>query len=355
MRSVELHVDLSALQHNFAQVRRSAPNCKIFAVLKANGYGHNATRIAKSLLDADGFAVVVPGEAIELREAGIDKPILIIQGVQTIQDLHRASHHNLTVGVHCNSQLELITKIVDQLQKPIKVWIKLDTGMGRLGFKAEQLHAISAKLSALPNIDLEGCLTHFSCADELANSFTLQQLKRFRAATSEFTGQRSLANSAAVMAWPESHIDWVRPGIMLYGVNPLWPDQKVRLEPVMTVKAPIIAIRRVARGETIGYGNTYCCEVDMHVGVVAVGYGDGYPRHVSSDAYVMLNGKKCKILGRVSMDSIVIDLAKVPETKISDRATLWGKTLPVEIVAEFANTLSYELLCQIRGIYNFHK
>ncbi len=349
MRSVSISIDLNALRYNFSQAKKIAPQCKIFSVLKANAYGHGAVACAQALDQSDGFAVAVPSEAFALREAGIQQPILVVHGANDTKTLLKACELELQLCVHADHQLKLLKSVGKKLSKPLKLWIKLDSGMGRLGFPLQQTHSVQTELQTLPQLSLLGFLSHFSCADEPYNPFTRLQIDRFRSVISDRKIDTSLANSAGLLAWPESRFGWIRPGLMLYGANPLWPHPCTDLQAVMTVKAPLIAIRQMQAGHTIGYGNTYCCERDMTVGVIAIGYGDGYPRHVKPTCSVLLRGQRCRILGRVSMDSLVVDLSAVNEPSVGDLATLWGDGLPVEEIADPAGTLSYELLCQIRG------
>ena len=351
MRSVTLTIDLDALAYNFLKVREIAPGNKIFAVIKANAYGHDAVACAHRLSSlGDGFAVVTLGEALELRESGIEQPILILQGHRTQSDITQALAHNFSLVVHCEQQVELLAVNSEASSQSLPIWVKLDTGMGRLGLKNDDFDSIMRALNRLEYIEVKGLMTHFSCADEFDNPFTRIQMDRYNESTKSYDLDSSMANSAAILAWPDAHQGWLRPGIMLYGVNPLWPIEIPELRPVMCVEAPVIAIHRMRAGETIGYGNTYACTHDCEVAVVAIGYGDGYPRHVGVDATVLIGSVECRILGRVSMDSMVVMLPQRHSCELFDKAVLWGKRgLSVERVAAFANTLSYELLCQIKG------
>lgn len=353
MRSVRIDINLGALRHNLAVARSiaSTSRAKVFSVVKSNAYGHGIVECAQALAAlTDGFAVVVPGEAVTLREAGITCPILVLQGVQQAVELRQAQQLNLQLGIHSEHQLRLLASSGLNSQQAVKVWLKVDSGMGRLGFLPERAKAVIQTLQAMDGVELVGSFTHFSCADELQNSYTQQQTLRFKNALDDCGLSLSLANSSATLAWPETHADWVRPGIMLYGANPLWPHElSTPLRPVMTVSAPIIALSDKNKGDTIGYGNTFRCPRDMRVAVVAIGYGDGYPRHIRTTATVLLGGQRCSILGRVSMDSLVIDVSDLDHIEVGDSVILWGEGLPVEEVALNAGTISYELLCQIRG------
>ncbi len=332
-------------------MQKISPKTKIFAVLKANAYGHDAIVCAHALDAADAFAVVVPNEAIALREAGIEKSLLVLQGASDFEEIEKAILYDLSLVVHCDEQLEMLEQVGLTAGQSLTIWIKLDTGMGRLGFRADRMPELKKALTRIEGIKVQGCMTHFSSADETNNSHTVVQIDNFYRAVSNFEGQLSLANSAGLIAWPQSRYGWVRPGIMLYGANPLWPDYPLDLKPVMTVRAPVIAVRAMKKGQTIGYGNRFICQHDLSVAVIAIGYGDGYPRHISSKTCALLNGKRCVIVGRVSMDSLVVRLADSTGARLGDLATLWGDGLPVEEIAVNAGTLSYELLCQIRGNY----
>ncbi len=352
MRSVRLSIDLNALRSNLelAKDLSSDSGSKVFAVIKANAYGHGAIACAKALdSHADGFAVVETSEALQLRDAGIQCPVMVIQGAQNDETLLACVTAGVHLSVHSSYQIDAIARLSEQFTKPLSAWIKLDSGMGRLGFRLEELDAQLKQLQRIYHVEVVGCFSHFSCADEADRTFTEIQLEAFSKATADKNLTCSIANSAATLVHPKTHLDWIRPGIMLYGANPLWPKPVSGLKPVMTARAPFVSIREMKKGESIGYGNTYQCLQDMRVGVLAIGYGDGYPRHIKQGTSVLYDDHRCCILGRVSMDSIVVDLTDVREPEIGEMAILWGEGLPVEELADNAGTLSYELLCQIRG------
>ncbi len=349
-RSVEITIDLAAVKHNYSIAKRFAGSQKLFAVVKSDAYGHGAIEVAKSLRQADGFAVVTVAEALELRNHGVHQPILVLQGPQSVDDFQQIVHHDLWCSVHDREQLAMIYAQPQVAQVPL--WIKLDTGMGRLGFTANELPELK---HAFPNIVWSGMMTHFACADEIENGYTAKQIAQFNEIASDIGVSGSMANSAGILAWPDSKADWARPGLMLYGCSPI--DQNfdnshacsVDLLPAMRVTAPIIALKRVTNGSSIGYARTYICEADRLIAYLGVGYGDGLPRILDKTAKVMLHSEQCPLLGRVSMDSIAIDVSAIAAVKVGERATLWGPEHPVERLANAAGTISYELLTNIRG------
>lgn len=356
MRSVRLTIDLKALKNNLnlAKSLSIGAGSKVFAVIKANAYGHGAVACAQALDEStDGFAVVATSEALALVDAGIQSPVMVIQGAQSDRALLDSVNKGILLSVHSSYQIDAIRRLFKQFERPLHIWLKLDSGMGRLGFRLDEFDQRLAELSDLDNVIVVGCFSHFSCADETDSTFTTLQLNEFNKVVVGKNIMRSLANSAATLTQPESHADWIRPGIMLYGANPLWPRPVIGLQPVMTVKAPFLSVRDVKAGESIGYGNTYRCTQDIRVGVLAIGYGDGYPRHIRAGTSVLYDGRRCLILGRVSMDSIVVDLTGVDEPRVGEMAVLWGQDLSVEEIADKASTLSYELLCQIRGEFEY--
>lgn len=344
-RSARIHIDSDALQHNLRRCRLLAPDSLIMAVVKANAYGHGMVQTAETLRHANGFAVSCVQEAIDLRHAGFIHPIMVLQGFQSQVELKAASEHRLRVAIHDWHQLELLD-IAPPSQR-VDAALKLDTGMGRLGLPVEQALSLYERLSGHPNIK-PGCwlMTHLARADEPGNAHTRQQLERFAKHTQSLQAARSIANSAAILRWPESHANWIRPGIMLYGSSPLVGGDVKHddLRAVMTLSAPLIAIHTVPQGESIGYGSTWVCPQDTVTGVVACGYADGYPRNMPSGTPVWINGQKTVTLGRVSMDMLVIDLTHI-NANVGDMAELWGKHIAVDHIAAAAHTISYELLC----------
>ncbi len=317
------------------------------AAVKAEGYGHGLIRVARTL-DADAFAVACLEEALTLREAGVARPILLLEGVFEAAELPPCARHGLEIAVHHPEQARMLEHA--RLEQPVRVWLKIDTGMHRLGLAPETVAAVWRRLRDCPAVRPDiGLMSHLARADERDCDYTRQQSRIFEAATGGLPGERSLANSAGILGWPDTHCDWVRPGIMLYGASPfvdgLTSDDGLR--PVMTFHTRLIAIKRLRRGEPVGYGGTWICPEEMDVGVAAVGYGDGYPRHAPSGTPVLVNGREAALIGRVSMDMITLDLRRHPEARIGDPVVLWGQGLPVERIAQAAGTISYTLLCGV--------
>jgi len=340
-------INLPALQHNFQRVRQSAPQSRIMAIIKANAYGHGLVRAAQAMHDADAFGVASPEEGVALRETGFDRRIVLLEGIFSAEDIALVGGYRLDVVVHHVSQLDMLEH--SHPARPIDVWLKLDTGMNRLGFEPEAVAHITARLEGLEQVSSVRYMTHFACADDADNNATVIQQERFTAVLSSLAGEYSLANSAAVLAWPDTHADWVRPGIMLYGASPLVGRRAdgLDLRPVMTLKTQLIAINACQAGDAVGYGGDWRCPEAMSVGVAAIGYGDGYPRHASSGTPVLVNGKRATLIGRVSMDMICVDLRGHEQAAVGDEVILWGDGLPVEEIAEGAGTISYELLCGV--------
>jgi alanine racemase len=347
LRTATAVIDLKALSSNYRLIQTMSPNSKILAVLKANGYGHGLERIAKALPNADAFGVARIDEALALRAAGIVKPIVLLEGFFAETDIDILAVNNLQTIVHNTQQLDAI--INANLEKPLTVWLKIDTGMHRLGINPEQLPYFYQALSTSGNVQQPIVLmSHLGCADEKDNSATPKQIALFNELTTDLALEKSLANSAGVLAWPESHYQWIRPGLLLYGVSPLPTHVEVEgILPVMTLQSSLIATREIEAGEAVGYSGAWVSKEKTTVGVIAIGYGDGYPRHAPNGTPVLVNGRRVALIGRVSMDMITVDLGSNAIDQVGDIATLWGKGLPVEEVAEFATTIPYELLCNI--------
>ncbi len=338
-------INLNAIAHNFAQVRKLAPQRKIMAMVKSNAYGHGLLPITKTLIGADAFGVACLNEALALRKANITQRIVVMRGFSDANELSLISKNNLEVVIHCKEQLKILAQT--KLSNFISIWLKIDTGMHRLGFAIDKAKKVYQELERNPKIQKPiYIMTHLADADDLSKATTKKQLNCF----SQFDAHpNSIANSAGIIGWPDSQADWVRPGIMLYGVSP-FADKigtDLGLQPVMTLQSKLIAIKNLKKGDKIGYGGTWKCPENMPVGVVAIGYGDGYPRHAENGAPVLVNGKKCKLVGCVSMDMLTVDLCNNPRAKINDPVILWGEGLPVEYIAKSANTIAYELFCKV--------
>ena len=339
-------IHLGALRRNLARVRERAGVAKVMAVVKADGYGHGLERVARALADADAFGVAALGDGLRLRAAGIVKRIVVLSGPDEAADLAEFRRLGLDAVIHHESQLTWLE--VDHDPRPLRLWLKIDTGMHRLGFAPDDSRAVHARLRALTNVDPDIVLmTHFAASDESASNVTPAQIAAFDATTRDVLGARSLANSAAVLGWPQARHDWVRVGGLLYGLSVIDGKSGADLgfEPAMTLSAKLIAVNRVARGERIGYAGTYACPEDMPIGVAAIGYGDGYPRSAPSGTPVLVEGRCAALAGRVSMDLLTIDLRNASGAKVGDLVTLWGRELPVEEIAVRAGTISYDLTC----------
>jgi len=341
-------INKQALRHNLQRVRDLAPQSKVLAMVKGNAYGHGMVEVAQTLATADALGVAFLQEALLLRKAGIQQPIILLEGFLSEDELPLILEHNLGIVIHAVWQIQALKQI--PLQPDLTVWLKVDTGMHRTGFLPQDFLAawqeVYTYLKKPPLI-----MTHFARADEISEPMTLAQLNCFKELTQDLPGERSLANSAGIVAWPQSHADWVRPGIMLYGASPVvhLSAQELNLAPVMSLSAKLIATKYLSKGETIGYGARWTCPEDMPIGVVALGYGDGYPRCVAPGTPVLIHNRRCLIVGIVSMDMITVDLRPAPEAKINDSVILWGEALSVDEIAKCAGTISYELLTHINA------
>jgi alanine racemase len=342
-RPLIARIDTAALAHNLGVARAAAPNSKILAVVKADAYGHGLTRAARALRAADGFAVLRLEEAMQLRGEGYSHPIVLLEGFFHPDELPEIARLHLRPVVHRTDQADILAKA--KLTQRVDVLLKLNTGMNRLGLNPKQLPETLATLRASPHIGGITLMTHFASADEAGDSVE-RQLARFHAATHGLGLPASLANSAAILRHPQSHADWVRPGIMLYGASPFAEQTgaDLGLLPVMTLESKLIGIQFVRRGEGVGYGARYIAERDMKVGIVAAGYADGYPRHADTGTPILVDNQLTRTLGRVSMDMLTVNLTPTPTAHVGSPVTLWGAGLPVEHIATAAGTISYELL-----------
>ncbi len=339
-------IHLGALRRNLARVRELAGGAKVMAVVKADGYGHGLERVARALREADAFGVAAIGDGLRLRAAGVTNRIVVLSGPDEPADLAELRRLDLDAVIHHQTQIDWLA--ADRGTRPLRVWLKIDTGMHRLGFAPQAAAEVHARLRALAGVDPDIVLmTHFAASDELQSDLTPQQIARFGAATVTLPGLQSLANSAALLGWPAANAQWVRAGGILYGLSVIEgkTGADLDLQPAMTLSTKLIAVNRIKRGERIGYAASYECPEDMPVGVAAIGYGDGYPRSAPSGTPVLVNGLRAGIVGRVSMDLITIDLRTVADARVGDRVILWGRELPVENIATHAGTISYDLTC----------
>lgn len=343
MRPACASLDAAALRHNLAEVR-ALSGARVMAIVKANGYGHGLTWVAKTLAEADAFGVASLEEGRELRESGIRQEICLLEGFFDASEIPVILREHLTPVIHDHYQVEALKGVRGAGR--CDVWIKVDTGMHRLGFEPAEVPAVMAELAALPCIARQGLLSHLACAEDADSAATRGQIERFEGLALPGL-RRSLANSAGIMQWPAAHTDWVRPGLMLYGASPLAANTPVpaRLKPVMTLRSRLISVRNRHKGDAIGYGGVYRCPQDMPVGVVGVGYGDGYPREFQTTVSVLVRGQRAPVIGRISMDMLTVDLRAVAGAQVGDEVILWGQDLPVEEIAHAAGTIPYTLLC----------
>lgn len=347
-RPTYMNIDLAALKANLKRVQELASGCAVIAMVKANAYGHGVTHVAEALTNANALGVASLEEGLTLRKAGVNQSIVLIEGLFYPDEIAEAAEHDFTLVVHHKAHVEMLEKA--EVRKPFKIWLKINTGMHRLGVNLKEFNSIYQRLLTIDAVLKPiGLMTHFAEADVLGSPATLEQIKRFQEATHQLKGPVSLANSAAILAWPKAHGDWVRPGLMLYGASPFKNQIGIdhQLLPVMTLWSRLIAVNFVAKGGRVGYGGTWIAPEDMYVGVVGVGYGDGYPQFAQNGTPVLVNGRECPLVGRVSMDMLTVDLRSQPEAKIGDPVILWGKGLPVERVAHFSNTSAYEILTRM--------
>ena len=348
-RNVNIRIDLASIRHNLKCARARAPSSKVIAVVKADAYGHGMLRVMPALADADAFAVATTDEAMALRRSGETKPVMVLQGFRTEQQVRDCIDAKLWPVVHDNFQLQMLA---GQPVAGLSCWVKFDTGMGRLGFWPRESSAVHASLKAA-NINVVGIMSHLACADSPGDLSNSRQLRDFLSINWPEPTSRSLANSAGLLSRKDVQLDWVRPGIMLYGASPFEnaEAEKLSLQPAMRVTAPVIAVRSLERGQLVGYGGRYQCERATRVAVVGAGYGDGYPREVPDLTSVMFGNRRCPLIGRISMDSMVVDISDLTvPPPIDYPVTLWGHSqLRVDEIASRTGTIAYELVCRIRG------
>jgi alanine racemase len=349
-RPIEALVHTAALAANLARARAAAPDARVWAVVKANAYGHGIERAFVGLHGADGFALLDLAEAAALRALGWRGPVLLLEGCFEPQDLELCSRLNLWHVVHCAEQIDWLGR--HKTQQPHRVFLKLNSGMNRLGFVPAAFRAAWARLNALPQVDEISLMTHFSDADGARG--VAHQVAAFEAATRDLPGERCLSNSAAVLRHGLAN-DWVRAGILCYGSAPDFPAHDIRhweLQPTLTLRSRLIAVQQLQPGDTVGYGSSYTASAPQRIGIVACGYADGYPRHCGSGTPALVQGVRTATVGRVSMDMLAVDLTPVPQAGMGSEVTLWGRgpggtLLPIDEVARAAGTIGYELMCAL--------
>ncbi len=353
-RPILATIHTTALSHNLTRARLVAPDAKVWAIVKANAYGHGIERAFDGLKRADGFALLDLNEAAALRALDWRGPILLLEGCFEARDLELCSRLGLWHVVHCNEQIDMLA--AHKTQQGHRVFLKMNSGMNRLGFKPERYRAAWTRLSALPQVDEISLMTHFSDAD--TGKGIAAQLAVFDATTHDLPGERSLSNSAAALrhgAAVAAKSDWIRPGIAVYGSAPDFPEHSAEqwgLQPTMTLSSKVIAVQQLEAGDTVGYGSSFTADGPLRIGVVACGYADGYPRHCTTGTPVLVQGVRCRLVGRVSMDMVTVDLTPTAEAGIGSAVTLWGRAsggtvLPIDEVAQAAGTVGYELMCAL--------
>ena len=353
-RPIQATVHTAALSHNLLRARQAAPDAKVWAIVKANAYGHGIERAFAGLKGTDGFALLDFDEATRLRALDWRGPILLLEGCFEARDLEICSRLGLWHVVHCNAQIDMLA--AHKTQQPHRVFLKMNSGMNRLGFMPQRYRAAWTRLNALPQVDEVSLMTHFSDADTAKGISA--QLAVFDAVTHDLPGERSLSNSAANLRHSgvlAAKSDWMRPGIAVYGSAPDFPEHSAEhwdLQPTMTLSSKIISIQNLRVGDTVGYGSTFTADSNMRIGVVACGYADGYPRHCNTGTPMLVNGVRCRMVGRVSMDMVTVDLSPVPGSGMGSDVTLWGRAshgaaLPIDEVAHAGGTVAYELMCAL--------
>jgi alanine racemase len=346
-RPATISVDIGAIRHNFSIARRAAPDARVVACIKANAYGHGMREVAKALPDADMFGVASIDEALALRESIPERPILLLEGSFERSEIEDIEWHAFETVIHSHEQLSQF--LAAQLSRPVSVWLKIDTGMHRLGFDMPDVADAFRKLQASPNCAQIRLMTHFACAEELDNPFTRQQIDCFNTAAKDLDAASSLSNSAAILAWPDAHREWIRPGFMLYGNSPFSQphDLADQLRSAMTFSTRIISVRSIKAGEGVGYNHFWRAPRDSVIAVAAAGYGDGYPRNTANGCPVLVNGVEAKTVGHVAMDLLTIDVTDLAAVSVGDPVELWGPNLSVNRVAAHSGYSPYELLTRL--------
>ena len=350
-RPIQASIHTEALAHNLARARAAAPEARVWAIVKANAYGHGIERAYEGLRGADGFALLDLNEAQRVRDLGWRGPILLLEGVFEQRDLELCSRLDLWHAVHCDEQIDMLAS--HKTNVPHRVFLKMNSGMNRLGFTPERYRSAWTRLNALPQVDEISLMTHFSDADGARG--VAEQVAVFATVTQDLPGERTLSNSAATLRQSETLSDWVRPGIAIYGSAPDYPEHSAAdwgLQPTMTLSAKIIGIQQLAPGDSVGYGSSFVAKQPMRIGVVACGYADGYPRICPTDTPVLVGGVRSRTVGRVSMDMLCVDLSALPAAGFGSEVTLWGRAangavLGIDEVARCAGTVGYELMCAL--------
>jgi alanine racemase len=349
-RPISATIDLAAVAANYALAKARTPRARAFATIKADGYGHGLERVARALAGADGFAVCEVEAAIALRERSGERPVLLLEGFFDERDLLDCARVRVTAVIHDAAQIGMLER--SRLERPLDVFVKMNSGMNRLGFAPAHYVGAVERLRGCAGVGTITLMTHFACADEAEGIAAQLEVFDAHAAALDRGGARlprSLANSAAILRYPQSHADWVRPGVMLYGVSP-FAEASARalgLVPAMHLRSALIGVQRLAAGARVGYAGTFTAPRPMRIGIVACGYADGYPRHAPTGTPVLVDGVRTRTLGRVSMDMLAVDLEPVPQAGVGSPVTLWGDGLPAEEVAAAAGTIAYELLCAL--------
>lgn len=346
-RATRAAISTAALRHNLRVIRGRAPRARIMAVVKANAYGHGLEAVARALASADAFGVACVEEALRIRAAGLANPVVLLEGAFHPDDLVVAAREGFELVVHCAEQLEFFAHYAGP---PLPVWLKIDSGMNRLGFKPDAVAAAWQRLQTLAVVQQPvRLMTHLANADLRDTACNNAQLQVFEDCTRDWSGERSICNSASTLSLPDAQADWVRPGLVLYGVSPFADSTGLDegLQAAMTVSTRLIAVKDIQRGESVGYGGVWQAPDNMRIGIAAIGYGDGYPRHAGNGTPILVNGARAPLVGRVSMDMIAVDLRTLPDAAMGAPVVLWGQGLPVEEIAQAAGTVPYELLCGV--------
>lgn len=359
-RPIQAFVHTDDLRHNLHRLRSAAPDARVWAVVKANAYGHGIERVFEGLRAADGFALLDLEEAQRVRALGWRGPVWLLEGVFEARDLEVCSRLDLWHTVHCDEQIDMLSR--HKTQVPHRIFLKMNSGMNRLGFTPTRFRSAWTRLNQLPQVDEISLVTHFSDAD--GDKGVAEQMALFTRTTEDLPGERTTCNSAGLLrhaSAPPVAADWVRPGIALYGSAPDFPQHDIshwQLQPTLSLRSQVIAVQELQAGDTVGYGSTFVAERAMRIGIVACGYADGYPRHCATGTPVLVNGVRTRTVGRVSMDMLAVDLTPVPNAGFGAEATLWGRAatgevLPIDEVAHAAGTVGYELMCAVSARVGF--